>query len=138
MWQTAMMTSPSLAVRPSFRPVTSLAAGAAFFFGSSSAMFSWIWSDATRPRLLGISAQFTHEKEASAATQMASTAAPVDVSEIRKEGWILKESAVLRQFRKRWGVLTPHHLYSFKRERVYLDPTEVSWPEPTQSLRGSM
>eukprot|EP00316_Scyphosphaera_apsteinii_P022467 CAMPEP_0119307718 /NCGR_PEP_ID=MMETSP1333-20130426/8129_1 /TAXON_ID=418940 /ORGANISM="Scyphosphaera apsteinii, Strain RCC1455" /LENGTH=153 /DNA_ID=CAMNT_0007311315 /DNA_START=81 /DNA_END=542 /DNA_ORIENTATION=- len=48
----------------------------------------------------------------------------VDVSQIRKEGWISKESAMLRQYRKRWMVLTPERLYSFKRERVYTDPTE--------------
>jgi len=48
----------------------------------------------------------------------------VQASEIRKEGWINKESAVLRQFRKRWLVLTPERLYTFKRERVYIDPTE--------------
>mmetsp|Transcript_1582 Transcript_1582/g.3436 ORF Transcript_1582/g.3436 Transcript_1582/m.3436 type:complete len:158 (-) Transcript_1582:709-1182(-) len=50
--------------------------------------------------------------------------ARVQASEIRKEGWINKESAVLRQFRKRWLVLTPETLYTFKRERVYIDPTE--------------
>lgn len=50
---------------------------------------------------------------------------PVDVSEIRKEGWIQKESAVIRTFRKRWMVLTPDHLYSFKGEKKYADPTEV-------------
>ena len=49
----------------------------------------------------------------------------VDVSDIRKEGWISKESAVLRSYRKRWMVLTPERLYSFKRERVYADPTEA-------------
>jgi len=49
---------------------------------------------------------------------------PVDVSDIRKEGWISKESAVLRTYRRRWVVLTPERLYSFKRERVYADPTE--------------
>ena len=44
--------------------------------------------------------------------------------EIRKQGWIYKESALLRQYRKRWLVLTPERLYTFKKERVYDTPTE--------------
>ena len=52
--------------------------------------------------------------------------------DIRKEGWINKESAVLRTYRRRWLVLTPERLYSFKSERKYADPTEVpsrtTWP----------
>merc|ERR1712039_786655 len=44
--------------------------------------------------------------------------------DIRKEGWINKESAVLRTYRRRWLVLTPERLYSFKSERKYADPTE--------------
>merc|ERR1719399_2551817 len=44
--------------------------------------------------------------------------------EIRKQGWVYKESALLRQFRKRWLVLTPERLYTFKKERVYDTPTE--------------
>mmetsp|Transcript_52607 Transcript_52607/g.104538 ORF Transcript_52607/g.104538 Transcript_52607/m.104538 type:complete len:168 (+) Transcript_52607:1344-1847(+) len=50
------------------------------------------------------------------------TPADVDVSTIRKEGWVFKESAVLRQFRRRWLVLTPDKLYSFKKERGYSEP----------------
>lgn len=30
--------------------------------------------------------------------------------EIRKQGWVYKESALLRQYRKRWLVLTPERL----------------------------
>mmetsp|Transcript_5656 Transcript_5656/g.16837 ORF Transcript_5656/g.16837 Transcript_5656/m.16837 type:complete len:165 (-) Transcript_5656:534-1028(-) len=52
-------------------------------------------------------------------------AAGVDVSEIRKEGYVLKESAIIRQYRKRWLVLTRTHLYTFKKDRSYLEPTEV-------------
>merc|ERR1719326_1421806 len=44
--------------------------------------------------------------------------------EIRKQGWVFKESALLRQYRKRWLVLTPEKLYTFKKERVYDSPTE--------------
>lgn len=54
----------------------------------------------------------------------------VDVSEIRKEGWIQKESAVIRTFRRRWMVLTPEKLYSFKGEKKYVDPTEVREESP--------
>ena len=42
----------------------------------------------------------------------------------RKEGWVAKESAVLRQYRRRWLVLTPERLYSFKQERRYENATE--------------
>jgi len=52
------------------------------------------------------------------------SAAPVDVSNIRKEGWIMKESAMIRTYRRRWLVLTPDRLYSFKSERQYVNPTE--------------
>ena len=36
----------------------------------------------------------------------------------------MKESAVMRSYRKRWLVLTPERLYSFKSERRYENPTE--------------
>ena len=50
----------------------------------------------------------------------------IDVNSIRKEGWVYKESAVVRQYRKRWMVLTPEKLYSFKTERAYHQaPTEA-------------
>ena len=49
----------------------------------------------------------------------------IDTSSIRKEGWVFKESAMVRQYRKRWMVLTPDRLYSFKSERGYHQaPTE--------------
>ena len=48
----------------------------------------------------------------------------VEVGEILKEGWLEKESAVIRAYRKRWMVLTPDRLYSFKGEMQYTDPTE--------------
>ena len=56
----------------------------------------------------------------------------VSAGDIRKEGWVLKESAVMRSYRKRWVVLTRECLYSFKRERAYVDPTEV--PSPPRHL----
>lgn len=70
-----------------------------------------------------------HVKTKSGATirrEMSQTT--VDVSEIRKEGYVLKESAIIRQYRKRWLVLTRTHLYSFKKDRSYTDPTEVRGP----------
>ena len=54
----------------------------------------------------------------------AASAAPVDVTNIRKEGWVMKESAMIRTYRRRWLVLTPERLYSFKGERRYENPTE--------------
>ena len=54
----------------------------------------------------------------------AATGEPVDVSNIRKEGWVMKESAMIRTYRRRWMVLTPERLYSFKGERQYANPTE--------------
>jgi len=48
----------------------------------------------------------------------------VELTDVRKEGWIYKESAMLRQYRKRWLVLTPERLYTFKKERDYSSPTE--------------
>jgi len=48
----------------------------------------------------------------------------LQTDEIRKQGWVYKESAMLRQYRKRWLVLTPERLYTFKKERVYDAPTE--------------
>jgi len=55
--------------------------------------------------------------------------------EIRKQGWVYKESALLRQYRKRWLVLTPERLYTFKKERVYDAPTEVGAALGTPRLR---
>jgi hypothetical protein len=46
----------------------------------------------------------------------------VNITTVRKEGWIYKESATVRQYRKRWMVLTPEKLYSFTKERGYNEP----------------
>lgn len=59
---------------------------------------------------------------------------PVDVSELRKEGYVLKESAIIRHYRKRWLVLTRTHLYTFKKDRSYAEPTEV---RPTASYASA-
>mmetsp|Transcript_26940 Transcript_26940/g.23801 ORF Transcript_26940/g.23801 Transcript_26940/m.23801 type:complete len:122 (-) Transcript_26940:115-480(-) len=48
-----------------------------------------------------------------------------DFDNIIKEGWLTKQSKFLKEWRKRWFVLTPTHLYSFKEEKKYKNPTEV-------------
>jgi hypothetical protein len=44
---------------------------------------------------------------------------------ILKEGWLSKQSKFLKDWRKRWFVLTPEHLFTFKNEKSYKSPTEV-------------
>ena len=47
-------------------------------------------------------------------------------ADIRKEGWVYKESAFLRQFRRRWLVLTSEKLYTFAKKQAYsMPPTET-------------
>lgn len=44
---------------------------------------------------------------------------------ILKEGWIDKRSRFLKEWRRRWLVLTPRYLFSFKQQQGYRDnPTE--------------
>eukprot|EP01083_Nonionella_stella_P015257 42691_1 len=43
----------------------------------------------------------------------------------KKEGYLDKQSAFWKTYRKRWMVLQGHTLYSFKEEKVYDNPTEV-------------
>mmetsp|Transcript_18330 Transcript_18330/g.21121 ORF Transcript_18330/g.21121 Transcript_18330/m.21121 type:complete len:121 (+) Transcript_18330:23-385(+) len=51
---------------------------------------------------------------------------PIDnFKDILKEGWLAKESRFFKSWRKRWFVLTPSHLFSFKEERIYKNPTEA-------------
>ena len=58
----------------------------------------------------------------------------VDVGEIRKEGWVNKESAVIRTYRKRWMVLTPDRLYSFKGETSrFTRPRRAPPPRPARN-----
>jgi len=44
---------------------------------------------------------------------------------ISKEGWLEKQSRHLKRWKKRWCVLQESTLYSFKKERSYISPTEV-------------
>lgn len=50
------------------------------------------------------------------------------LGEILKEGWIEKRSRLLQQWRKRWAVLTPQYLYTFKERQAYSS-------SPTESIR---
>lgn len=47
-----------------------------------------------------------------------------DIDDIRRAGFLVKESRILKSWRRRWLVLTPHYLYSFKTEGDYRRPTE--------------
>ncbi|CEO96828.1 PH domain-containing protein [Plasmodiophora brassicae] len=53
-----------------------------------------------------------------------STAAPV-IRNPTKEGWLEKQSRILRVWKKRWVVLENSKLYTFRNEKEYANPTEV-------------
>ena len=48
----------------------------------------------------------------------------VDIKDKMKEGWLEKESRFRKVLRSRWCVLTVNTLYTFKEEKMYVDPTE--------------
>eukprot|EP00929_Paragymnodinium_shiwhaense_P042530 TRINITY_DN21996_c0_g1_i1.p1 TRINITY_DN21996_c0_g1~~TRINITY_DN21996_c0_g1_i1.p1 ORF type:complete len:122 (-),score=27.83 TRINITY_DN21996_c0_g1_i1:164-529(-) len=45
--------------------------------------------------------------------------------DITKEGWLVKQSKFMKDWRRRWMVLTPHYLCSFKTQGDYRNPSEV-------------
>eukprot|EP00929_Paragymnodinium_shiwhaense_P066706 TRINITY_DN33493_c0_g1_i2.p2 TRINITY_DN33493_c0_g1~~TRINITY_DN33493_c0_g1_i2.p2 ORF type:complete len:122 (-),score=36.21 TRINITY_DN33493_c0_g1_i2:638-1003(-) len=45
--------------------------------------------------------------------------------DITKEGWLVKQSKHLKDWRRRWVVLTPQYLCSFKEQGDYRNPSEV-------------
>ena len=45
--------------------------------------------------------------------------------DILKQGWLYKQSRYMKEWRKRWFVLTKTHIFSFKEERVYKGATEI-------------
>ncbi len=44
--------------------------------------------------------------------------------QVIKEGWLMKQSKVFKEWRRRWFVLTNTHLCSFKDQGQYINPTE--------------
>lgn len=46
-------------------------------------------------------------------------------NEIIKEGYLLKESRILKNWRERWTVLSDKYLLTFENEKVYTNATEV-------------
>eukprot|EP01057_Protomagalhaensia_wolfi_P003417 Protomagalhaensia_wolfi_Nauph_80__3416@NODE_346_length_2715_cov_412_428625_g227_i1_p3_GENE_NODE_346_length_2715_cov_412_428625_g227_i1NODE_346_length_2715_cov_412_428625_g227_i1_p3_ORF_typecomplete_len127_score18_26PH/PF00169_29/2_5e21PH_9/PF15410_6/5_1e09PH_11/PF15413_6/0_00012PH_8/PF15409_6/6_6e06PH_3/PF14593_6/1_9e05PH_13/PF16652_5/0_0004PH_15/PF17339_2/0_00091PH_6/PF15406_6/0_062_NODE_346_length_2715_cov_412_428625_g227_i114741854 len=49
----------------------------------------------------------------------------IKAADIVKEGWLLKQSRFLLDWRRRWIVLTKTHLCSYKQPGNYENPTEV-------------
>jgi len=45
-------------------------------------------------------------------------------NDIIKEGWLMKESRHLKAWRRRWCVLTPQYLFTFRDQGQYKSPTE--------------
>jgi hypothetical protein len=46
--------------------------------------------------------------------------------DVVKEGWLSKQSKYLKEWRKRWFVLTPNYLLTYKSQTMdYRNPTEV-------------
>jgi len=45
--------------------------------------------------------------------------------DIIKEGWLVKESRHLKDWRRRWCVLTPQYLATFKNQGEYRNPSEA-------------
>jgi len=45
--------------------------------------------------------------------------------DIIKEGWLVKQSKHMKEWRKRWVVLTPQYICAFKKEGDLRNPTEA-------------
>merc|ERR1719440_416153 len=54
-----------------------------------------------------------------------STEIVISRDDIIKEGWLSKESVHLKTWKRRWMVLTPQYLCSFKNQGEFRNPTEV-------------
>uniref|UniRef100_A0A6U3E1W6 PH domain-containing protein n=1 Tax=Lotharella globosa TaxID=91324 RepID=A0A6U3E1W6_9EUKA len=61
----------------------------------------------------------------------------IQCKSISKEGYLEKQSRFLKTWRKRWFVLDGSMLYSFKKERVYENPTEVIDLKVFSSVKSS-
>mmetsp|Transcript_43001 Transcript_43001/g.79988 ORF Transcript_43001/g.79988 Transcript_43001/m.79988 type:complete len:354 (-) Transcript_43001:12-1073(-) len=57
--------------------------------------------------------------------------------DIKKEGWLQKQSAVLLQWRRRWCVLTSQFVCSFRYEGNYKRPTEIMKLSEILSVKGA-
>eukprot|EP00474_Spongospora_subterranea_P010004 CRZ10462.1 hypothetical protein [Spongospora subterranea] len=49
----------------------------------------------------------------------------VDIRDPTIEGWLDKQSRILRIWKKRWVVLHKSKLYTFRNEKEYVNPTEI-------------
>eukprot|EP00389_Voromonas_pontica_P003869 GDKH01005713.1.p1 GENE.GDKH01005713.1~~GDKH01005713.1.p1 ORF type:complete len:129 (+),score=13.95 GDKH01005713.1:168-554(+) len=61
----------------------------------------------------------------------------VSPGDVAKEGWLLKQSKVLKEWRRRWFVLTSTHLLSFKGPGSYSNPTEVIRLQDCSTIRSA-
>lgn len=52
----------------------------------------------------------------------------VNRSEVVKEGWLLKQSRYLKDWRRRWIILTPTYICSFR-------SPDTTYQQPTEALR---
>lgn len=69
-------------------------------------------------------AEQSAEEDGSNGGSVVHTYSNIDSADIIREGWLLKQSKVLKVWRKRWFVLTSSCLYAFKKENDTTRPTE--------------
>ncbi|KAM3134852.1 hypothetical protein pb186bvf_013021 [Paramecium bursaria] len=60
-----------------------------------------------------------------------------DLKHILNEGWLEKQSRFLKQWKKRWCVLTETTFYTFELEKTYKDPTEIIQLHKAISIKTS-
>eukprot|EP00913_Durusdinium_trenchii_P011355 g10666.t1 len=70
---------------------------------------------------------------------MAAAEIVIHRDDIIKEGFLVKQSKHMKEWRRRWFVLTPQYLCSFKSQGEYRNPTEHIRPGafPTLSSLGA-
>jgi len=61
----------------------------------------------------------------------------VNITQPDREGWLEKESRYMKRWKRRWFVLDGSMLYSFKKEKQYIDPTEVIDLKVYSSVKSS-
>merc|ERR1719238_379619 len=57
--------------------------------------------------------------------------------DIIKEGWMVKQSRIMKDWRRRWFVLTPQYLCSFKTQGDYRNPTEAIRLRECQTVKSA-